>query len=315
MAAGTLFWTLLAQAIGGVTPALTKLALLGLGPWSIAAGRQILGGLLLLLLARLSGYAGGDSGGRKPQPRFDARDWALLACMAGPGFALPMVLIAFGLERSTATHGALLAPVEPIGILLGGALLLAERPTPACLISAALGCVGATLIVLGSELAPATGDPLGDLLILLGYLAWAVYTLAAKSLLDRHDATRVSLWAVGLSIAPLALCAATEPIEPERAQPALLWVGVLALVSTAVATFSWNRALQSMRAGTMAAFIFVQPVVGLALGLTVLGETAGPSALLGTALIVTGATLAAWLGEGEPVPALPPPPELAKPKS
>ena len=308
MAAGTLFWTLLAQVIGGVTPALTKLALAGLGPWSVAAGRQILGALLLLLLARAAGYRGGA------RARFDARDWLLLGCMAGPGFALPMVLIAFGLERSTATNGALLAPVEPIGILLGSALLLAERPTTACLVALALGSVGATLIVLGGQLVPGTGDPLGDVLILLGYLAWAVYTLAAKSLLDRHDATRVSLWAVGLSIPPLALLAVTEPFDPAGAPQALAWLGVLALVSTALATFSWNRALQSMRAGTMAAFIFVQPVVGLALGAIVLGESAGTSALLGTALVVSGATLAAWLGEGAPEP-LHPQPQLVKPKS
>jgi drug/metabolite transporter (DMT)-like permease len=308
MAAGTLFWTLLAQAIGGVTPALTKLALEGLGPWSVAAGRQVLGALLLLLMARAAGYTGGA------KARFEARDWWLLACMAGPGFALPMVLIAFGLERSTATNGALLAPVEPIGILIGGALLLAERPTTACLVAVGLGSVGATLIVLGGRLAPGTGDPFGDVLILLGYLAWAVYTLAAKSLLDRHDATRVSLWAVGLSIPPLAVLAATEPLDAARAPHALAWLGVLALVSTALATFSWNRALQSMRAGTMAAFIFVQPVVGLALGTAVLGESAGASALLGTALVVAGATLAAWLGEGAAESALPAPTQLAKPK-
>jgi drug/metabolite transporter (DMT)-like permease len=309
MAAGTLFWTLLAQAIGGVTPALTKLALDGLGPWSVAAGRQILGALLLLLLARAAGHGGGA------KARLDARDWLLLACMAGPGFALPMVLIAFGLERSTATNGALLAPVEPIGILLGSALLLSERPSTAGLVAVALGSIGATLIVLGGQLAPGTGDPLGDLLILLGYLAWAIYTLAAKSLLDRHDVTRVSLWAVGLSIPPLALFAVSEPIDAARAPHALAWLGVLALVSTALATFSWNRALQSMRAGTMAAFIFVQPVVGLALGAAVLGESAGTAALLGTALIVAGATLAAWLGEGAPEPALAAQPGLAKPKS
>jgi drug/metabolite transporter (DMT)-like permease len=309
MAAGTLFWTLLAQAIGGVTPALTKLALAGLGPWSVAAGRQVLGGLLLLLLARAAGP------GNRPHARFDVRDWALLLCMAGPGFALPMVLLAYGLERSTATNGALLAPVEPIGILLGSALLLAERPSSAGLLAVALGSVGATLIVLGGQLLPGTGDPLGDLLILLGYLAWAVYTLAAKSLLDRHDATRVSLWAVGLSIPPLVLLAAREPFDPVSAPHALLWVGVLALVSTALATFSWNRALQAMRAGTMAAFIFVQPVVGLALGAAVLGESVGAFALLGTALIVAGAMLSAWLGEGVPEPALPPQAQLAKPKT
>ena len=61
-----------------------------------------------------------------------------------------------------------------------------------------------------------------------GHLAWAIYTLGAKSLLERHDEGTVSLGAVALTLPPLALLASTETIEPERALPALFWVFVLA---------------------------------------------------------------------------------------
>jgi drug/metabolite transporter (DMT)-like permease len=294
MSAGTLFWTLLAMTIGGLTPSFTKLALEGLGAWTLVAGRQTLGLLLLLAISRASGYR------RGPRDPFSARDWALLLCMAWAGFALPMALLAFGIERSTATQGALLAPVEPIGILVGGALLLGERVTPARLVAIALGAAGATLIVLAGSVAPGAGDPVGDLLIALGYVAWAIYTLAAKPLVERHHSTRVSLWAIALTIPPLALLATTDDLDPERAVPAARWLLALALVSTALGTYSWNRALRRISAGSMAAFIFVQPVVGLAVGVAILGEPVGAAALAGTLLVVAGVTLAALRGEVAP---------------
>jgi drug/metabolite transporter (DMT)-like permease len=74
----------------------------------------------------------------------------------------------------------------------------------------------------------------------------------------------------------------------------------LAFVGTAVTTYAWNRALEFVSAGTMAAFIFVQPVVGLAVGALFLGEPVTAYALLGATIIVGGVLIAATRGEGEP---------------
>jgi hypothetical protein len=95
-------------------------------------------------------------------------------------------------------------------------------------------------------------NPFGDGLIALGHLAWAIYTLAAKPLLVRHDAMRVSLAAVLLSIPPLLLLALGEDFSLERALPALGWVIALAFLATALGSWSWNWALRRMSAGTMA---------------------------------------------------------------
>ena len=130
----------------------------------------------------------------------------------------------------------------------------------------ALGTLGALCIVPQRSVRPEIGDPAGDALIAAGHLAWAIYTLAAKPLLERHDPGRVSLAAVVLSIPPLLALAATETIEPARALVGLGWVVALAFTATALGTYTWNFALRSISAGTIAAFIFIQPLVGLATG-------------------------------------------------
>lgn len=294
----TLVWIWVAQGIGGATPAVTKLALEGMGPFGLVVARQILGTLFLLALAVWGARVrGGAAAARAPWTR---RDVALLLTLAWAGFALPQLLGAIGLTLSTATHGALLSPLEPIGILLGAALVLRERLGPPHLLAGGLGAAGTLLIVLPSLSAgadPRAGHLGGDLVMAAGHLCWAIYTLAAKSLVARHDPLQVAIRAGAISWLPLVPLALAEPFDPARALPALGWVLLLAFLATAVATVAWNRALREVSAGTMAIFVFVQPLVGLAIGVLGLGEPVMLASLLGAALIAFGVALATLRGE------------------
>lgn len=290
MRLSTLLWIAAAQGIGGVSPALTKLALAGFSPFTLVVARQLLGTLVLLVMASRM------ERGRGPHRPWSRRDVGLLVTLSWAGFALPQVLNSLGLDRSTATHGALLSPLEPIGILIGGAWLLGERLTAARALAVALGAIGAALIV-APGMTVGEADASGDLLIAAGHLCWAIYTLAAKPLLARHGPMRVTLWAAALSWIPLAPFALSEPLDPARALPALGWVVTLAVLATAGGAYTWSRALRDVSTGTMAAFIFVQPVVGLVVGLLFLGEAVGPLSLLGAFLILLGVTWVALRGE------------------
>ena len=276
----------LAQVLGGLTPVWTKLALVGLPPWTLVFARQAIGLVFLFALAR----AGRGAAPRRSAP-WTARDVGLLFLISWGGFALPQLLLATGAARSTAVAYALLTPLEPIGIVLGGAILLSEGLPRTRAIALALGTLGASLVVLQDGLRPDLGDAFGDALMAAGHLAWAIYTLGAKSLLERHDEGRVSLAAVALTLPPLALLAQSEALDPERALPALVWVFALAATSTALVTWLWNWALHRTRAGTMGVLIFVQPLVGLTASTLVLGERTGALALLGAALILGGVVL------------------------
>jgi drug/metabolite transporter (DMT)-like permease len=287
MSAPVLFAVLLAQTCGGLASILSKLALAGFGPLTMVAVRQVLGVCVLYALSRATLMRPA-----RRQP-FTRRDWVLLLTLSWAGYALPQVLLAHGIALSTGTNGALLSPLEPIGILIGGAIFFRERLTRWRLIAVSLGTLGALLIVLQGGVRPELGNPLGDTLIAAGHLAWAIYTIAAKPLLDRHDPGRVSLFSVLLSLPILAALALGEPIDFERALPALGWVAALAVTGSAVGTLSWNYALRSISAGTMAAFIFVQPLIGLLAGRALLSEPVGSLALGGALLILVGVTLEA----------------------
>ncbi len=261
--------------------------------------RQILGAFFLIALAALPRRWRGERNPATPA-RWTPRDLLLLVTLSWVGFALPQILGAVGLERSSATHGALLSPLEPIGILLGAAFVLRETLGIAHIIAGVFGVLGTVLIVLSGTGDAHTGDLRGDLIIAAGHLCWAIYTLAAKPLVDRHDPLRIAIYAALLSWIPLVPLAATESFDATRALPALAWVLLLAFLATAIGMVAWNRALREVSASTMALFVFVQPVVGLAIGVVALGEGVGGWAILGTMLIVMGVALATLRGEQTP---------------
>ena len=148
--------------------------------------------------------------------------------------------------------------------------------------------------MLQDGLRPDLGDAFGDVLMAAGHLAWAIYTLGAKSLLERHDAVRVSLAAVALTLPPLAPArAAANPSIRDRALPALV-LGVRARVRSRPRSppGSWNWALHRTRAGTMGVFD-LRAARGRAhrRAIFALGERTGPLALIGAALILGGVAL------------------------
>jgi drug/metabolite transporter (DMT)-like permease len=277
---------LVAQTCGGLSSILTKLALEGLEPWTMVFFRQLIGVGLLFAMSRAR------SAPTRRAP-FTRRDVLLLFTASWAGFALPQILLAWGIERSTGTMGSLLTPLEPIGIVLGGVWLLGDRLTPARVAALALGTVGAIAVLGQGHLDPTVSDPLGDGAIALGHLSWAIYTVASKPLLERHDPMRVSLLVVGLSLVPVGLLAWPEPFDFERAKASFGWLVALAVVGSALGTWTWNFALHHTTASTMAAFVFLQPVVGLAAGALALGEPVGPLAVAGALLVALAVALEA----------------------
>ena len=211
MSPAVLLAILATQTCGGLASIFTKLALQGLEPWTMVFCRQSLGLLILFAMARA----------RPAPPRvpFSRREWGLLLTAAWGGFALPQALLAIGIGRSTGTMGALLTPLEPIGIVIGGVLFLGDRLNLARALAVLLGTAGAVTVVSQGRIAPGTSDPLGDVLIAIGHLSWAIYTVATKPLLARHDPMRVSLAIVALSLVPIGFLAWPEPFDQAPGRP------------------------------------------------------------------------------------------------
>ncbi|MSR46416.1 MAG: DMT family transporter [Planctomycetes bacterium] len=278
-----LVWCLLANVIGGTTFVAMQFAHdSGLPTVTFCFLRTVMSTLLFAIACATR---------RVRAPRFTARDWFLLCMVAIPGFALPVVMGVRGVALSTPAMGSILALLEPIAIVPLCLLFLHERIPAPRLAGMALGLTGALLVIVSEAPIGAGGASshrLGNVLLAVQAGMWAIYTVAAKPLVDRHDALSISAWATAIGTLALGLLAPLEwaPLRPAALDGVAAWLGLevgpsegaaiaaagwaalpsmlyLAIFGSFVAVLLWNTGLKGVSATTMAAFIFVQPAVGL----------------------------------------------------
>lgn len=208
-----------------------------------------------------------------------ASDLALCAAAGLLGYALPLALGTVGQKLSSAASASLLIGMEPVTIVLLSALVLGERLTRWKLAAMALGLAGAALIAFQGwpRLDGAfSGRLKGDLILAAHGACWALYTVIAKPVLGRlpaMDFTALTTAAAFLGAAAWAAASGLSPSAWAQA-PASSWLalGYLAFFVTFLGAWVWNAALEGLEASAQANFIFLQPVVGVLLGVGLLGD-------------------------------------------
>jgi drug/metabolite transporter (DMT)-like permease len=289
-ARGAVGVALAANVLGGTSYVLTKVALWGLGEATLVLVRTVVALAILIPLCR---------GRLGPLLRARGADrWRLLV-MGIAGYALPLVLASHGVRHSTATNASLLIATEPLAVVLLGALVLGEPLSGRRLLALGLGVLGTSILVsdgipfLTTTVVP---HPLGDALLVASGVAWALYTIAGKPLLTAHDPVAVSAASLVVAAPVLAVQAAFDaaPLTPGPSLgPALVAACALGMFVSALMTVLWNRALGAMDASHLAAFVFLQPLTGVALSALALGEVLTPWGLVGGGLALAGVAVAA----------------------
>jgi drug/metabolite transporter (DMT)-like permease len=277
-----------AAAIWGGMYVVSKYVLAFVPPLTLVLARLVVGALTLAVVALLS---------RQPTPA--RRELPFLALLGFVGLCVSMVAQFAGTRLSTAANGALITSATPAFLVLFAWPILGERLTLARVVGLALATAGvaATILLAGDpiELAGGAGLLLGNALLVVAAVTWALYSTLSRLAARRLPVLVVTLYATifgalftGL-LAPIELAADRPgPIPP------LAWLGVayLGVVSTAGAFYLWNKSIALLGAGLPAILFFAQPVVGGLLGALLLGEQLGPpffvgGALIGLAVLVT----------------------------
>ena len=158
-------WMLLAMVLWGVNVSAVKALTASFEALPLAALRMAVACVALsaVVLWRRGGL-----------PLLGARQ---LAAMAGCAFLMVyanQILFAHGLQRSTATNGALIMALSPLVSALMAALVFGEPLTPRRLLGVALGFAGVAAVVLSHPGATLSHAGLGDLMLALSVISFAV---------------------------------------------------------------------------------------------------------------------------------------------
>lgn len=209
------------------------------------------------------------------------------------GFNLAMF---YGLQSTSAVNASLIMAFSPILTACGTVILGGERLTASRVLGLMLGVMGVALVVTRGSLhgLMQTGIARGDVLMLGGSLAWAIYGLIPRRFV--RGLAPLQTGAASLVVTALTLwviCAVARPeamqLPPRAALWAILFMGVLA---TALAYLWWNVGVVRIGASRAAGFLNLIPVFTMLSGLLI-GQSLSVAQVLGAALVIVGVVLAA----------------------
>ena len=258
--------------------------------------------LLALLLRRLR-----PKGARLPRPEQRRKLWllALVAVPLNQGFFL------YGLSLSTAAHAALLYTLTPLFVLLLAQALLGEWPGLRTSVGTGVALAGTLWVLFARGLDLSRGPLVGDLLILVAVLAWAVYTAEGREIVARDGALPTIAWTLiggTLLFLPVGLGSLFLPSTRAQLMHASreAWLGVLYLcvMTSVVAYLLWYWALGHLAAARVAVFSNLQPLGTALLAHWFLGEHITGQFLLGALVVIAGVLLAQMRTQARRKPAI-----------
>lgn len=221
--------------------------------------------------------------GRPPRLRREAWGSGLLI---GALFAAEFLFLFVALDLTTVGRSSLIMYSMPVWFAILAHFGLGERITPLKAAGLALAFAGCALAILSR---PATGEAslAGDLCALGAAWGWALTAFIACRPVMRAEGPEMQLFWMVLVSAPILLLAAPffGPLVRDLGPLHLLGLVFQASVVVAGGFIAWLWLLSVYPAATVASFSFLTPVLALALGALVFGESIGP-AILGAALLV-----------------------------
>ncbi|MFC8733193.1 DMT family transporter [Luteimicrobium sp. NPDC057192] len=277
-----LAWGFVGVLAFSFTVPFTRVAVGGLAPLVVGAGRAVVAGALAAVALTLT---------RQALPR--GAQWARLAVVAsGVVIGFPF-LTSFALQSVPASHGAVVVGLLPAATAVAAVLRAGERPARSFWVFAVVGAVAAI------GFAAVQGGGLGGLhradLLLLGAVAAAAVGYAEGGVLARELGSWQTIsWAL-VVVAPVtvALAAAAVVREPPHAS-ASQWAAFayLAVVSMYLGFFAWYRGLALGPMARVSQVQLVQPVLTILWAWLLLHEHVTWPTVLGGLAVVASAGLA-----------------------
>jgi drug/metabolite transporter (DMT)-like permease len=254
-----------------------KVAVEEVSPVFLSFLRVAMAAAILLPLAWRSGALRGTRG-----------RWVAIAAFALFEIVIPFPLIAFGEQHVSSSFAAIVISALPLTIaVLAIRFDQEERVRGSRLAGLFVGLAG-VVVLFGIDVAGSADELLGASCILLATVGYAIGPLIIK----RHLATVDPIGAVGLAmvvatvaLAPAALLSA--PTETPSGD-VLASLAVLGVLCTALAFVLYFTLIAEVGPSRASVITYVNPIVAVALGVTILGEPVTASAVAGLLLILAG---------------------------
>ncbi|MGO9822907.1 MAG: DMT family transporter [Solirubrobacteraceae bacterium] len=224
--------------------------------------------------------------------------WVWIIAYAVAEISIPFPLIAAGeVHVASSVTAIIIASVPLIVTVLSLRFDPSERPTRLRAAGLVIGFTGVIALV-GIDLAGNGTELLGACAIFVGAIGYAIGPMVIKLGMGGLDSRAVMGASLLVAMVLLAPFAAVD--TPTRTPTVGAWAAVVTLgvLCTAIAFVVYTLLIREAGTSRATVITYINPLVAVALGVTLLGERPGPSALAGLLLILAGS----WLSTGGRLP-------------
>lgn len=227
-----------------------------------------------------------------------ARGWFPLVLLGVLGVAAFNGFLYSGLRYTTASNGLLMQATIPPLVLLFGWVLFRDRATIGQVVGVALSTVGVAVIVFQGELGAVTQLRIGvgDLLVICGCIAWALYTVCLRLRPQVGAETFLFVtFAVGvLAMAPLAAGEVANGVRVTWSWGTVGAFAYVAVLPSVIAYFLFNAAVAKIGSSAAGQTISLMPLFGAMVAVFLLGERFEAYHAAAMVLILVGVAVAAF---------------------
>jgi drug/metabolite transporter (DMT)-like permease len=253
----------------------------GVSPFFLSWARLVLGAGLLFALVPRQGVE---------MLRHGPRGWILVYAIVE--MVGPFPLIAAGEQHVDSSVAAIVIATVPLLIaLLALRFDHTERPTRTRMLGMLIGLAGVVALV-GIDLSGKSSELLGAGAVMIAAVGYAAGPMIIKRHLLEYDAPATmaaSLTVAAVLLTPAGLLTIPGSVPPADALTSLVVLGVLC---TAAAFVILMVLISEVGAGRASIITYINPVIAVALGVIVLGESPGAGAIAGLLFILAGSWLA-----------------------
>jgi drug/metabolite transporter (DMT)-like permease len=254
----------------------------GFTPFTLVAGRLLIGSILLGAVLRLS---------HETLPR-DPRVYARIALLAVFAIALPFVLITIAEQHVPSALAATLTAPIPLFTIPFAALLLHERITSAKIAGIVVGLIGVA-VLMGFDISQIGQADLTYQLVLvaaavsygLGGVLARMFTRGMRPMVPAFIEVASAMVMVGIAALIFENPVSEFANVGSQGLFAVAWLGVF---GSGLAYLAFFRLIPVWGPTRTALVAYLLPIWGIALGFLVLNEAIQSGLILGTALVIVG---------------------------
>lgn len=283
------YWAMIATLgfVWGGTFLMVELALRGMTPFWLAAGRIGFAGILLSAIWGTRGFRLFE----------DRSDWTSVTLIALLSTALPFLLLSWGLQYVTSGFAGVSMGAIPLMILpLAHVFVAGEQMGPRRAIGTLVGFVG-ILILIGSKAFDSSGselETLGRLACLSAAACYSCSSILTRRLppVDPLGLAAVLMLIGAVAIIPIAWVAEGPP--PRLDQETFFWLALLGLVPTAGANLLRVIVVRGAGPVFMSLTNYQVPIWSVILGAIILGEQLEWTLFVSLVLVLLGLALSQY---------------------